>query len=197
MLCLVRCICVCMGGVRAYQVAGDCWMSPHRDARRRDASSSNGNSTDTNCWGALKHLQRTAQRSSTLQTNRTHMQCMLHELCQVVLRPYSSSGAITSYCSLSGMLPVGDPQFEALSKCRRELAAHFCKYVRGLLYAEVCGTGGCAGGSGICRRIWRVTIDRGAKQRIVGAGTATATEPTREHKQYATQGPTTWAYQAL
>ena len=29
-----------------------------------------------------------------------------------------------------------------------------------------------------------VTIDRGAKQ-IVGAGTATATEPTREHKQYA------------
>ena len=36
-----------------------------------------------------------------------------------------------------------------------------------------------------------VTIDRGAKQ-IVGAGTATATEPTREHKQYATQGPTTY-----
>ena len=36
-----------------------------------------------------------------------------------------------------------------------------------------------------------VTIDRGAKQ-IVGAGTATATQPTREHKQYATQGPTTY-----
>ena len=36
-----------------------------------------------------------------------------------------------------------------------------------------------------------VTIDRGAKQ-IVGAGTATATEPTREHEQYATQGPTTY-----
>ena len=36
-----------------------------------------------------------------------------------------------------------------------------------------------------------VTIDRGAKQ-IVGAGTATATEPTREHRQYATQGPTTY-----
>ena len=36
-----------------------------------------------------------------------------------------------------------------------------------------------------------VTIDRGAKQ-IVGAGTATATEPTREHKQYATQGPTSY-----
>ena len=38
---------------------------------------------------------------------------------------------------------------------------------------------------------YAVTIDRGAK-RIVGAGTATATEPTREHKQYATQGPTTY-----
>ena len=40
-------------------------------------------------------------------------------------------------------------------------------------------------------RLWwfpAVTIDRGAKQRIVGAGTATATEPTREHKQYAIQG---------
>ena len=36
-----------------------------------------------------------------------------------------------------------------------------------------------------------VTIDRGAKQ-IVGAGTATATEPTREYKQYATQGRTTY-----
>ena len=35
-----------------------------------------------------------------------------------------------------------------------------------------------------------VTIDRGAKQRNGGAGTATATEPTREHKQYAIQGPT-------
>ena len=33
-----------------------------------------------------------------------------------------------------------------------------------------------------------VTIDRGAKQRIVRAGTATATEPTREHKQYAVCG---------
>ena len=32
---------------------------------------------------------------------------------------------------------------------------------------------------------WAVTIDRGAKQRIAGAGTATATEPTRVHKQYA------------
>ena len=37
-----------------------------------------------------------------------------------------------------------------------------------------------------------VTIDRGAKQRIGGAGTATATEPTQEHKQYAIQGPTTY-----
>ena len=36
------------------------------------------------------------------------------------------------------------------------------------------------------------TIDRGAKQRIGGAGTATATEPTREHKQYVMQGPTTY-----
>ena len=36
-----------------------------------------------------------------------------------------------------------------------------------------------------------VTIDRRAKQRIGGAGTATATEPTREHKQHAIQGPTT------
>ena len=41
-------------------------------------------------------------------------------------------------------------------------------------------------------RDYAVTIDRGAKQRIVGAGTATATEPTREHKQYAIQGPTTY-----
>ena len=38
---------------------------------------------------------------------------------------------------------------------------------------------------------YAVTIDRGAKQ-IVGAGTAAATEPTREHKQYTTQGPTTY-----
>ena len=34
-------------------------------------------------------------------------------------------------------------------------------------------------------RFLAVTIDRGAKQRIAGAGTATATEATREHKQYA------------
>ena len=36
-----------------------------------------------------------------------------------------------------------------------------------------------------------VTIDRGAKQRIAGAGTTTSTEATRKHKQYAIQGPTT------
>ena len=41
-----------------------------------------------------------------------------------------------------------------------------------------------------------VTIHRGAKQRIAGAGTATATEATREHKQYAIQGPTTSAHNA-
>ena len=38
---------------------------------------------------------------------------------------------------------------------------------------------------------YSVIIDRGAKQ-IVGAGKATATELTREHKQYATQRPTTY-----
>ena len=42
-----------------------------------------------------------------------------------------------------------------------------------------------------------VAIDRGAKQRIAGAGTATATEATREHKQYATQGPTTFSPELL
>ena len=30
-----------------------------------------------------------------------------------------------------------------------------------------------------------VTIDRGAKQRIAGAGTTTSTDATREHKMYA------------
>ena len=34
----------------------------------------------------------------------------------------------------------------------------------------------------------------GAKQRIAGAGTTTSTEATQEHKQYATQGPTTNPY---
>ena len=34
--------------------------------------------------------------------------------------------------------------------------------------------------------------NRQGRKANVGAGTATATEPTREHKQYATQGPTTY-----
>ena len=34
--------------------------------------------------------------------------------------------------------------------------------------------------------------NRQERKANVGAGTATATEPTREHKQYATQGPTTY-----
>ena len=34
--------------------------------------------------------------------------------------------------------------------------------------------------------------NRQGRKTNVGAGTATATEPTREHKQYATQGPTTY-----
>ena len=34
-----------------------------------------------------------------------------------------------------------------------------------------------------------VTINRGAKQRIAGAWTTTSTAATREHKQYAIQGP--------
>ena len=34
--------------------------------------------------------------------------------------------------------------------------------------------------------------NRQGRKANVGAGTATATEPTRGHKQYATQGPTTY-----
>ena len=37
-----------------------------------------------------------------------------------------------------------------------------------------------------------VCYNRQGRKANVGAGTATATEPTREHKQYATQGPTTY-----
>ena len=39
---------------------------------------------------------------------------------------------------------------------------------------------------------WYSRYNRQGRKANVGAGTATATEPTREHKQYATQGPTTY-----
>ena len=38
----------------------------------------------------------------------------------------------------------------------------------------------------------KMRYNRQGRKANVGAGTATATEPTREHKQYATQGPTTY-----
>ena len=38
----------------------------------------------------------------------------------------------------------------------------------------------------------KARYNRQGRKANVGAGTATATEPTREHKQYATQGPTTY-----
>ena len=38
--------------------------------------------------------------------------------------------------------------------------------------------------------MWR--YNRQGRKANVGAGTTTATEPTREHKQYATQVPTTY-----
>ena len=37
-----------------------------------------------------------------------------------------------------------------------------------------------------------VCYNRQGRKANVGAGTATATEPTPEHRQYATQGPTTY-----
>ena len=45
-----------------------------------------------------------------------------------------------------------------------------------------------------CIVLLQVTLryNRQERKANVGAGTATATEPTREHKQYATQGPTTY-----
>ena len=49
--------------------------------------------------------------------------------------------------------------------------------------------------AGASRRILSllcVCYNRQGRKANVGAGTATATEPTREHKQYATQGPTTY-----
>ena len=36
--------------------------------------------------------------------------------------------------------------------------------------------------------------NRQGRKANVGAGTATATEPTREHKQYATQGPVSYTH---
>ena len=44
----------------------------------------------------------------------------------------------------------------------------------------------------ICFRGLLLRFNRQGRKANVGAGTATATEPTREHKQYATQGPTTY-----
>ena len=58
-----------------------------------------------------------------------------------------------------------------LLPARQTVLADFCRMLGGPQYS--------------------VTIDRGAKQRIAGAGTTTSTEATRQHKQYATQGPTT------
>ena len=47
-------------------------------------------------------------------------------------------------------------------------------------------------GLGLKNYVHVVRYNRQGRKANVGAGTATATEPTREHKQYATQGPTTY-----